>query len=58
MQTKRQTILFHEEKKHSVLYKGGTGGDEIVTSIYIMKGSLEKPYPQKLTLILEPSSEA
>lgn len=60
---KRQTLLFHEEKKHSVLYKGIDADPQnyIVKSIYIDKSALQKnpdgTWPAKHTLRLEPFVE-
>lgn len=51
----KQTIHLHEEKKHSVLYKGDASSPQtVVTSIYIMKDDLEKPWPKTLLLTVEP----
>lgn len=53
---KHQTVVLTEPKKHSVLYKAATDDpDPVVTSIYIMKGHLPRPFPQRVTLTFEPA---
>jgi len=48
------TLVMNSEKRHSVRYDA-VGDDPALTSAYIMKHSLPKPYPQtvKVTLAFE-----
>lgn len=53
---KQQVVHKLEEKKHSVRYdaqKTTAAEDIIVTSIYIVKGALPKPFPNSITLTIE-----
>ncbi len=49
----KQSVIFdtYEEKKHSVCYNT-TQENPAVTSIYVMKTALPKPYPKKITVTL------
>ncbi len=52
---KTQVLQKFEEKKHSVRYNSliNTPMEVIVSSIYVMKDSLPKPFPNKIKLSLE-----
>lgn len=49
-----QELELYEDKKHSVRYNAlKADQDPIVTSIYIMKGRLPRPFPKKIKLNIE-----
>jgi hypothetical protein len=52
------TISMHinSEKKHSVRYDANTS-ESAITSVYVMKTSLPKPTPQKLTITIKMENE-
>lgn len=51
---KKQTLVFGEEKKHSVRYNAKP--DEAsppLSSIYVSKAALPSPFPKEINLTLE-----
>lgn len=48
------TLYFNEEKKHSVRYDADKKDDEaVMSSAYISKTFLSKPYPKVITVTVE-----
>lgn len=46
-------MKMNSEKKHSVRYDAISEDDPAITSVYVMKSSLIKPYPEKITIKIE-----
>ena len=47
-------MVFHSEKKNSVRYSAPEGTTEpAMTTIYIMKTALTRPFPRSITITLE-----
>lgn len=49
---KSTTLEFNSEKKHSVRYDDPAEG-EVVSSVYVNKAALPKPYPKAIKLTIE-----
>lgn len=48
-------MTINSEKKHSIRYDAADN-NAIITSIYVMKSGLQMPYPQKITVKVEPDA--
>lgn len=47
-------MTINEEKKHSVRYDASKNqNDPAITSVYVMKSSLTKPYPDKIFVTID-----
>lgn len=53
MQIAKIEMVINSEKKHSVRYDAAKSDDAAITSVYVMKHSLPKPTPAKLTVTIE-----
>jgi hypothetical protein len=51
-------MLFESEKKHSVRYNANPAfNDPCVTSVYVMKSALSRPFPKKFLLTITTGPE-
>lgn len=51
--SRTSTLHFNEEKKHSVRYDAPkTDSDPTVSSVYVLKSALMKPYPMKIEITI------
>lgn len=52
--TKTQILSLNEAKKHSVRYDADkVEADPLVTSIYVLKGHLPRPFPPRIKITVE-----
>lgn len=50
-------LAFGEEKKHSVRYNTTTLESPLLTSVYVSKDHLPRPFPQRIKVTVEPVTQ-